>query len=87
VDAAVITYLSDLCTGHDALATSDDRAQATLDHAVWFHRPATPRDWLLIDLASRGVKSGRGLYTGEIWNAAGTLVASLAQETLYREKR
>jgi acyl-CoA thioesterase-2 len=87
VDAAVITYLSDLCTGHDALATSHDRAQATLDHAVWFHRPADPRDWLLIDLASRGVKGGRGLYTGEIWDGGGTLVASVAQETLYREKR
>ncbi|MCU1595637.1 MAG: Choloyl-CoA hydrolase [Frankiales bacterium] len=87
VDAAVITYLSDLCTGHDALASSGDRAQATLDHAVWFHRPATPRDWLLIDLRSRGVSSGRGLYTGDIWDTSGTLVASLAQETLYREKR
>jgi acyl-CoA thioesterase-2 len=87
VDAAVITYLSDLCTGHDVLATSPDRAQATLDHSVWFHRPANPRDWLLVDLASRGVSGGRGLYTGGIWDASGTLVASLAQETLYREKR
>jgi acyl-CoA thioesterase-2 len=87
LDAAVITYLSDLCTGHDALATSDDRSQATLDHAVWFHRAARPVDWLLIDLATRGVKGGRGLYTGEIWAADGTLVASLAQESLYRENR
>jgi acyl-CoA thioesterase-2 len=87
VDAAVITYLSDLCTGHDALATSPDRAQATLDHALWFHRRASPAQWLLVDLSSRGVKGGRGLYTGEIWTAEGTLVASLAQESLYRQKR
>lgn len=87
VEAAVIAYLSDLCTGHDALPTSPDRAQATLDHALWFHRRASPRDWLLVDLTSRGVKGGRGLYTGEIWTADGTLVASLAQESLYRRKR
>lgn len=87
MDAAVITYLSDLCSGHDVLPSSPDRAQATLDHSVWFHRPASPQDWLLVDLTSRGVKGGRGLYTGDIWDSSGALVASLAQETLYREKR
>lgn len=84
VEAAVITYLSDLCSGHDALPTSADRAQATLDHAVWFHRRARPTDWLLVDLVSRGVRDGRGLYTGEIWTEDCRLLASLAQETLYR---
>ena len=86
-DAAVITYLSDLSTGHDALPHSNERAQATLDHALWFHRPASPRDWLLVDLNSRGVGAGRGLYTGEVWDSEGTLVASLAQEMLYRSER
>jgi acyl-CoA thioesterase-2 len=87
VAAAIITYASDLCTGHDALPTSPHRSQATLDHALWFHRTASPRDWMLIDLSSRGVKGGRGLYTGEVWDTEGTLIASLAQESLYRQKR
>jgi acyl-CoA thioesterase-2 len=87
VEASVVTYLSDLCTGHDALPTSADRAQATLDHAIWFHRRARPSDWLLVDLVSRGVRGGRGLYTGEIWTEDGRLLASLAQETLYRERQ
>lgn len=85
-DAAVLTYLSDLCTGHDSLSTSADRSQATLDHAVWFHRPVSPTGWLLVDLATRGVSAGRGLYTGDVWDLQGRLVASLAQEALYREK-
>lgn len=86
LDAAVITYLSDLSTGHDVLPSSADRAQATLDHALWFHRSASPRDWLFVELSSRGVKGGRGLYTGDIWSRDGTLVATLAQECLYRVK-
>ena len=87
VEFAVLTYLSDLCSGHDALPTSADRSQATLDHALWFHRRVSPEDWLLVDLSSRGVRGGRGLYTGEIWDTRGRLVASLAQDALYRQKR
>jgi acyl-CoA thioesterase-2 len=87
LDAAVITYLSDLCTGHDVLPTSADRAQPTLDHAVWFHRDVRPTEWLLVDLASHGVRQGRGLYTGDVWTEDGRLVATLSQETLYRERR
>jgi acyl-CoA thioesterase-2 len=87
LDTAVVTYLSDLCSGHDRLPTSPDRAQATLDHALWFHRDARPTDWLLVDLASRGVRQGRGLYTGDVWTQDGRLVATLTQETLYRERR
>jgi acyl-CoA thioesterase-2 len=87
VESAVITYQSDLCSGHDALSTSAARSQATLDHALWFHRRVSPENWLLVDLSSRGVRGGRGLYTGEIWDTRGSLVASLAQDALYRQKR
>jgi len=84
--AAVLTYLSDIYTGHGVLASSADRHQPTLDHAMWFHRPARADAWVLMDLQSRAVSQGRGLYTGGLWSG-GALVASLAQETLYRERR
>ena len=58
----------------------------SLDHAMWFHRPARADAWVLMDLQSRAVSQGRGLYTGGMWSD-GVLVASLAQETLYRERR
>ncbi len=87
LDAAVLTYLSDLYTGNSRLASSADKQQQTLDHAVWFHRPSCPGDWVLMDLTARSVGHGRGLYSGRLWAPDGTLLASLAQETLYRARR
>lgn len=84
--AAVLAYLSDIYTGHGSLASSADKHQPTLDHAMWFHRPARADQWVLMDLQTRAVTQGRGLYTGALWQDGG-LVASLAQETLYRTRR
>ena len=85
--AAVLTYLSDIYTGHGSLASSKDRLQSTLDHALWLHRPARADQWVLMDLQSRAVSQGRGLYTGALWSEQGALLASFAQETLYRLRR
>ncbi len=60
---------------------------ASLDHAVWFHRPAPADEWLLHDLRSEVFSSARGLCTGRIWAPDGTLVASVAQEVLLRPPR
>jgi len=87
VHAAVLTYLSDMYTGHGSLPSSTGRRQTTLDHAMWFHRPVDAGAWLLMDLQTRAVSQGRGLYTGSLWSEQGVLVASLAQETLYRAVR
>ena len=87
LDAAVLTYLSDIFTGHGSLASSAGKAMSTIDHAVWLHRPPRVGDWVLMALHSRSVSRGRGYYTGELWSPDGTLVASLAQETLYRARR
>ena len=87
VAAAVQTYVSDIFTGAGRLASSRGRHQSSLDHAVWFHRPARVGQWWLMELQSRAVSRGRGHYTGGLWTEDGTLVASLAQETLYRRPR
>lgn len=87
VHAAALTYLSDIYTGHGALASAVGKHQSTLDHTVWFHRPARADEWVLMDLQPRSVGRGRGLYTGALWTEPGGLVASLAQETLYRSEK
>jgi acyl-CoA thioesterase-2 len=88
LNACVLTYVSDLGSGLASLASAEAiRSTTTLDHALWFHRRVSPENWLLVDLSSRGVRGGRGLYTGEIWDTRGSLVASLAQDALYRQKR
>ncbi len=58
---------------------------ATLDHVIWFHRPARLDDWLLYSMHSPSAQGARGLTQGRIFNRAGELVASLAQESLMRD--
>ena len=86
-DAAVLTYLSDLFTGAGGMPGSHEKAQATIDHALWLHRPSRAGEWVLMDLTPRAVSRGRSMYDGTLWRPDGTLVASLTQETLYRARR
>jgi acyl-CoA thioesterase-2 len=60
---------------------------ASLDHAVWFHRPLRADDWLLYELRGGGVADGRGLAFARIFDRHGAHVASMAQEALVRERR
>ena len=57
---------------------------ASLDHALWFHRPFRADDWLLYSLDSPSSQSSRGLARGQIFDRQGRLVASTAQEGLIR---
>lgn len=57
---------------------------ASLDHALWFHRPFRIDEWLLYVLDSPTAQSARGLARGSIYTQAGVLVASVAQEGLIR---
>jgi len=60
---------------------------ASLDHAMWFHRPFRADEWLLYSQDSPSAQNGRGLARGSIFKPDGTLVASVAQEGSLREKR
>ncbi len=60
---------------------------ASLDHAMWFHRPFRMDDWLLYDIESPSAQSARGLAFGRFFNRDGVLVASTAQEGLTRDRR
>ena len=59
---------------------------ASLDHAVWFHRPGRHDDWVLHDFQSHGVVGARGLSLGQVFSRDGTHLATIAQEILIREK-
>ena len=59
---------------------------ASLDHAMWFHRPLRMDDWLLHEIHSPSASGARGLVMGRIYSAAGELVASVAQEGLMRDR-
>jgi acyl-CoA thioesterase-2 len=55
---------------------------ASLNHAIWWHRPFRADDWLLFDCVSPSGAIGRGLSIGRIYDRAGRLVASATQECL-----
>ena len=60
---------------------------ASLDHAMWFHRPFRADEWLLYAQDSPSAQDGRGLTRGLIFKPDGTLVASVAQEGSVRQRR
>jgi acyl-CoA thioesterase-2 len=60
---------------------------ASLDHAMWFHRPFRADEWLLYAQDSPSAQHGRGLTRGQIFRQDGTLVASVAQEGSLRQRR
>jgi acyl-CoA thioesterase-2 len=61
-----------------------DMIVASLDHALWFHREPRVDDWLLYVMDSPSSQGARGLTRGSIFDRAGRLVASVAQEGLMR---
>ena len=89
---AVIAYASDYTLlGTAALPHGLSWARgelngASLDHAIWFHRPARADEWLLYATDSPWSGSGRGFNRGRIFNRAGELVASVAQEGVIRRR-
>jgi acyl-CoA thioesterase II len=93
VHQCVLAYASDLTLLDAALIphgrTLFEKAfmAATLDHALWFHRPFRADDWLLYAQDSPNLAGARGFSRGLIFARDGTLVASVAQEGLLRERR
>lgn len=89
--ATALTYCSDLGMGRTAGMDRDQFADpttrvASLDHAVWFHRPFRADEWLLYEQESSTSSDGRGFATGRFWSKDGFLVASTAQEVLIRSR-
>jgi acyl-CoA thioesterase-2 len=85
--AAVLAYISDMSSGLIALEGEQRHTSASLDHAVWFHRPARMDDWTWLELTPHTAASGRGLYTGGVHGSDKVRVATIAQEALFRPER
>jgi acyl-CoA thioesterase-2 len=60
---------------------------ASLDHAIWFHRPFRVDEWLLYVVDSPSSGMGRGFCRGTFFTQDGELVASVAQEGVVRQRR
>ena len=89
---AIITYASDYTLlGTSALPHGlswmrNELVGASLDHAIWFHRDARADEWLLYATDAPWSGGGRGFNRGRIFNLAGELVASVAQEGMMRKR-
>lgn len=87
---AVLAYMTDISIqepilrAHGETWTSRGLKIASLDTAMWWHRPGRVDDWLLYVQESPSASSGRGLATGRLYARDGTLVASVAQEVMIR---
>jgi acyl-CoA thioesterase-2 len=86
----LLAYVSDYyllgAASMDARMTNarDSLQMASIDHAMWFHRPARPDEWLLYVLDSPTASGSRGFARGSVFSRDGRLVASTAQEGLVR---
>jgi acyl-CoA thioesterase-2 len=91
VHAALLVFASDrmlistAARAHGFLPGA--RMAASLDHAVWLHRPPRFDGWVLYASESPAAHAARGLVYGAMYNAEGVRIASVAQEGLIRTRR
>lgn len=93
IHQCVLAYASDMTLLDAALAPhgrtlfEKEFMAASLDHALWLHRPFRADEWLLYAQDSPNMHGSRGFSRGLIFTRDGTLVASVAQEGLVRKRR
>lgn len=81
--ASDLTLLGSVAARHGRNLDQDMLA-ASLDHAMWFHRPFRADDWVLYDCASPSAFGGRGLAIGRFFSRDGRLIATVVQEGVVR---
>jgi acyl-CoA thioesterase-2 len=90
LQAAVLAYFSDMTLldtstfAHGRSGFDPDVQMASLDHAMWFHRPHPLDGWLLYTQDSPSSSGSRGFSRGALYSRDGLLIASTAQEGLVR---
>lgn len=87
--ACVVAYASDMTILDTSLLPHGgyrhgEIMMASLDHALWFHRPFRADEWLLFDQMTPSSRGARGIGRGQIFNQRGELVVSVMQEGLIR---
>ncbi|GJE76705.1 acyl-CoA thioesterase II [Methylorubrum suomiense] len=92
IHRAVLAYASDMTLldaaliPHGRTVFDSDIQSASLDHALWFHRPFRADTWLLYSQDTPTAVGARGFTRGTLHNEAGELIASVAQEGLIRAR-
>jgi len=84
--ASDFTLLDTALIAHGKLLFDEDVQLASIDHALWFHRPFRADDWLLYVQDSPSAASARGFCRGSVFTRDGRLVASVTQEGLTRPR-
>ncbi|MGQ0841368.1 acyl-CoA thioesterase II [Actinokineospora sp.] len=82
--ASDMTLLDAVLARHGVYWGTDNVLGASLDHAMWFHRPFRADEWVLYDCASPSASNSRGLATGRFFAQDGALIATVVQEGLLR---
>ncbi|WP_342640519.1 acyl-CoA thioesterase II [Rhodoligotrophos ferricapiens] len=85
--ASDMTLLDTSLLPHGRSLFDPDMMMASLDHALWFHRPFRADEWLLYAQDTPTAMGGRGFNRGSIFTRNGSLVASVAQEGLIRVRK
>ena len=90
IRTAMLAYASDysllesIIRRHGLAWSTPGMRTASLDHAMWFHRPARLDDWVLYSQQSPSARGARGLALGRMFTRDGTLAVSVAQEGMIR---
>jgi acyl-CoA thioesterase-2 len=93
IHRCVLAYASDMglldssLVPHGRTLFEKEFMAASLDHALWFHRPFRADEWLLYAHDSPNLSGSRGFSRGLIFTRGGTLIASVTQEGLVRQRR
>ena len=82
--ASDMTLLDSTLLAHGLAWGTGDVLGASLDHAMWFHRPVRADEWLLFTQTSPSASGARGLSQGHLFSREGDLVATVAQEGMLR---
>jgi acyl-CoA thioesterase-2 len=88
--ACIITYASDMTLLDTTVLPfglswdSPGMQMASVDHAMWFHRPFRANEWMLYDQVALSTSGARGLAGGAIYTLDGSLVVTVVQEGLAR---
>jgi acyl-CoA thioesterase-2 len=90
IQQAFLLYISDmglLAAANNSVGVNfltKNLQNASLDHAIWFHKKLDLNDWFLYSIDSPITKNARGFSRGSIFSKSGELIASCAQEGLIR---
>jgi len=84
--ASDMTLLDSVLLAHGLSWENGQVSGASLDHAMWFHRPFRADEWLLYAQETPAAAGARGLARGQVFTADGELVVSVVQEGLIRTR-